>query len=1560
MTRPGTFETLLAEVGQAFLPLREAIGSADAFSGLLRKLGWLADDIPRPLLDLGAGVEALYDSLRRLLGDGGLNVGGGPGGGVSVEFSADDVARALGAVQRLIGGIRGIAGAPDSAIPESLRVDRFREIFPGQLVDYLVVAYLERFHPSLGFGLRTLGIIKSSYAPPAGNRPAYMHLALDLDELPRLLGGPSQVLKNAYRWGEPDFDFDALASQVDNLLMSFGVGIHIVEVTDSTATAVRGTPPPPGGAPATAVEGTVFERVQRTGPDTTRLAAVLRLMGVPGDGTGPPGLAVLPAFQGALAITFQVRPDIAVTISSDVDLQGGVALRVRPGQPVDMVLGFESGSAPVHAKGSIEARVERTQPGGEPTVILGSPGRTRLQYRAIAGLAGVRVAGDAADPFAEVELIGLEFVFEPSGADGFIGSIIPGGGVTMGADLAVGVSHRNGFYFRGAANLELQVPVHAKLGPVEVEALTISVTPSGDGLPIGLGATFKAELGPIKAVVEQIGMTANLAFKSGNDGNLGPVDLSLGFRPPKGIGLSVDAGLVAGGGYLYFDPDRGEYAGVLELEFAGLVELKAIGLISTRMPDGSKGFSLLIVITAEFGGGGIQLGFGFTLLAVGGLIGLNRGMNLEELVRGVRAGSIDSVMFPRDVVANAPRILSDLRRFFPPEEGTFLIGPMAKIGWGTPTLVSISLGVIVEIPPGNIAVLGVLRCVLPSSDLPLLVIQVAFVGALEPTKQRLWFYAELFDSRILMMTIGGGMGLLVAWGDNPELVLTVGGFHPSFKPPPLPFPVPPRLSIDILNQPGRLIRVTGYFAVTSNTVQFGARAEMRLGFGGFYLEGHLSFDALFRFSPFAFLIEISAGVTLKAFGVGVFGIDLQFVLEGPQPWRAHGRGSISLLFFEISADFDISWGEDNNPTLPPARVLPLLEAEIKKLEGWTTRLPTGGAKALVNLRPLDETDKLVLHPLGTLFIQQRAIPLGVRLDKVGQQRPGDGNRFTVEPAADSGLVRVSKTGDRFAMAQFQDMDDAAKLSRPAYETQDAGLELTAAQGAMESPRMARRSSRYEQIVIDKKRRQATSLGRRADAVVVPATERKRLVSVSPAVFDRLLDGSSTSRSALSATDARRRQPFPASETIQVTDQRFVVAYLRNNQRAFPPSGYRGQVAESYRNRTLADEALAGWVAVDPSLAQALHVIPESDATGTQVARDTWTPAVNRMPVAVADGGIVRLGTGTVLVAGGTGGTGQAAALFDPVVATWTATGAMTTGRRLHSTALLADGRVMVAGGVDAAGAPLGSSEVYQPIGGTWTATPGHLATARSGHRATALANGKVLVTGGTGPDGRALASAELFDPVEGTWSAAEPMTDARTGHQAVPLPNGHVLVIGGAVRTGAGEAALAYCERYDPTTGRWTPAASMTTPRAGHQATAFDDGDILVTGGDPTGIPVGGAIDPHGLASAERYDHEHDAWTPVAAMPVGRTRHRAVRLRADEVLVVGGTGGPSFAAGYRGAVRYHPGTNTWTAAEGMATGRADPAAVALADGRVLVAGGRERSGEAAGAATTDTAEIYTP
>ena len=57
-------------------------------------------------------------------------------------------------------------------------------------------------------------------------------------------------------------------------------------------------------------------------------------------------------------------------------------------------------------------------------------------------------------------------------------------------------------------------------------------------------------------------------------------------------------------------------------------------------------------------------------------------------------------------------------------------------------------------------------------------------------------------------------------------MVSVGGFHPQFTPPPLPFPNPKRVSLNILNHSNARIQVMGYFAITSNTAQFGARAEL--------------------------------------------------------------------------------------------------------------------------------------------------------------------------------------------------------------------------------------------------------------------------------------------------------------------------------------------------------------------------------------------------------------------------------------------------------------------------------------------------------------------------------------------------------------------------------------------------------------------------------------------------------------------------------------------------------------------------------------------------------------
>jgi hypothetical protein len=85
-----------------------------------------------------------------------------------------------------------------------------------------------------------------------------------------------------------------------------------------------------------------------------------------------------------------------------------------------------------------------------------------------------------------------------------------------------------------------------------------------------------------------MGVTATLSFPPGNAGNLGPAQLDIGFKPPNGVGLRVQAGPITGGGFLSFDDIKGEYIGALELSFKGVFTLKAIGIINTRCPTAAR------------------------------------------------------------------------------------------------------------------------------------------------------------------------------------------------------------------------------------------------------------------------------------------------------------------------------------------------------------------------------------------------------------------------------------------------------------------------------------------------------------------------------------------------------------------------------------------------------------------------------------------------------------------------------------------------------------------------------------------------------------------------------------------------------------------------------------------------------------------------------------------------------------------------------------------------------------------------------------------------------------
>jgi hypothetical protein len=156
----------------------------------------------------------------------------------------------LDAVQRVITGGPGAGRRAGRGHPGIATGGRFSPPeFPRQLVDYLLITYLQRFHPQLAFALRALGVIRAVYVAahrqPSGAHTRYV---VDITELATTLRQPELVLRNAFGWGTADFDYPEFASQVDNLLMTIGVDTSIEPVSPSVAARSSG-PEPPGRSP---------------------------------------------------------------------------------------------------------------------------------------------------------------------------------------------------------------------------------------------------------------------------------------------------------------------------------------------------------------------------------------------------------------------------------------------------------------------------------------------------------------------------------------------------------------------------------------------------------------------------------------------------------------------------------------------------------------------------------------------------------------------------------------------------------------------------------------------------------------------------------------------------------------------------------------------------------------------------------------------------------------------------------------------------------------------------------------------------------------------------------------------------------------------------------------------------------------------------------------------------------------------------------------------------------------------------------------------------------------
>lgn len=293
----------------------------------------------------------------------------------------------------------------------------------------------------------------------------------------------------------------------------------------------------------------------------------------------------------------------------------------------------------------------------------------------------------------------------------------------------------------------------------------------------------------------------------------------------------------------------------------------------------------------------------------------------------------------------------------------------------------------------------------------------------------------------------------------------------------------------------------------------------------------------------------------------------------------------------------------------------------------------------------------------------------------------------------------------------------------------------------------------------------------------------------------------------------------------------------------------------------------------------------SDATASaeiyDPATNGWSPAASMaIPHGASPAGpAVLLLNGKVLVAGGIYATTPTSKveIYDPALNIWTEVASLSTPRWDHTTTLLADGRVLVAGGQFGYGCnTTATAELYDPMTDTWAST-GSMAQAREGFMAVRLQDGRVLATyGDASCASAAFQTVELYDPETGMWSQGAPLLYPHRGSYALTLlPNGKVLASG----TGTNSNYDKKTEIYDPILDQWTFAGDLSQSRGSLVATLLGNGKVLVTGG---------MNQTQAFATCELFDPASLAWSLTTPMSVGRGAHSATLLPNGKVLVSGG------------------------------------------------------------------------
>lgn len=658
---------------------------------------------------------------------------------------------------------------------------------------------------------------------------------------------------------------------------------------------------------------------------------------------------------------------------------------------------------------------------------------------------------------ADVAILGLRFrtILQPGlTSDPLLAKVMPGSEDPKATTLTtISLDSGQGFYLGdGRKNEKAVLPIRFSFPGVELREVAFGLVrnPAREVTGFELTTSIAAKLG--SAVGLQIVGAGFVVTPDGDVEQQAVFALPVSPRWPDAIGLRIKAGPVTGGGFIERVERTYKVDGqdVKRVEFGGVVQLKilkfGVSAIVILSPDP---FSLVLVMGIRFPAA-IELSWGFTLNGIGGILALNRTLDLEELKSGMKEHILDKMLFPDNPIAEAPKLLDKVAHVFPPRDGGFVFGPIVELGWGSQAkIIEMKLGVVLALPDPMIVVLGALRICVPSKLAPITDIRADVFMAITP--EYLLLFASMRDSTVAGIKISGDLGLYIKWSGSGAFEFSVGGFYPTYEK--LTGGKPKlgdmdRITIDLSPSKAISFVIKGYFAITAGSVMLGVDGRLNADFSVIVAKAWLTLDMIFFWAPrFSFKVAFEVGIEVELLGFTLCSIVFRGTLDGTTPFSLAGHIKVDVWFLP-TFDEDlgpVEWGDRPTDSRPAVNTLKLVSAAMNKAEAWKVQLPEHAAQ-LVTLAQVDDIVGRIAHPLAGLEVSQTELPLGVKISRIGSS-PVTADMVTIgTPTAtpNSGLVgAISEVRLGFAPGQFFDLDGEALLARSGFEDMTGGCRIAA-------------------------------------------------------------------------------------------------------------------------------------------------------------------------------------------------------------------------------------------------------------------------------------------------------------------------------------------------------------------------------------------------------------------------------------------------------------------------------------------------------------------------------------